>query len=94
MIQQKYNEEHGITPKSIQKEIRDVIHATYDVDDKKGRKKSSQKDPEAMTKTEVRQAVAKLEKEMKKAAADLRFEEAAQIRDELIYLRGLLVELK
>ena len=47
-----------------------------------------------MTNTEVRQAVAKLEKEMKKAAADLRFEEAAQIRDELIYLRGLLVELK
>ena len=94
MIQQKYNEEHGITPKSIQKEIRDVIHATYDVDDKKSRKKSGQKDPEAMTKTELRQAVAKLEKEMKKAAADLRFEEAAQIRDELIYLRGLLVELK
>ena len=39
-------------------------------------------------------AIRELEKEMKKAAADLRFEEAAQIRDELIYLRGLLVELK
>lgn len=93
-IQQEYNEKHGITPRSIQKEVRDVIHATYDVDEKKSKKRSSQKDPESMTKTELRQAVAKLEKEMKKAATDLRFEEAAQIRDELIYLKGLLVELQ
>ena len=47
-----------------------------------------------MSKSQLKAAIAKLEKEMKKAATDLRFEEAAQLRDELLYLRGLLLELK
>ena len=90
-IQEEYNKEHGITPKSIQKGVRDVIRSTYEAEEKKTKK---QKDPEVMTKLELQQAVAKLEKEMRKAAADLRFEEAAQLRDELLYLRGILLELK
>lgn len=90
-IQQQYNEAHGIIPKSIQKDVRDVIHATLEAAEKTERKKS--KDPESMSRTELRQAIAKLEKEMKKAAADLRFEDAAEIRDELIALRGYLTEL-
>ena len=90
-IQEAYNTEHHITPRSIQKGVRDVIHATFEAVEKPA---SKQQDPEAMSKSQLKAAIAKLEKEMKKAAADLRFEEAAQLRDELLYLRGLLLELK
>lgn len=90
-IQQQYNEAHGITPRSIQKDVRDVIRATLETTEKTERK--GQKDPESMSRKELQQAIAKLEKEMKKAAADLRFEDAAEIRDELITLRGYLTEL-
>ena len=90
-IQEAYNTEHHITPRSIQKGVRDVIHATFEAVEKPT---SKQQDPEAMSKSQLKAAIAKLEKEMKKAAADLRFEEAAQLRDELLYLRGLLLELK
>ncbi len=91
-IQKQYNEEHGIIPKSIQKDVRDVIHATMEATDKSTAK--NQKDPESMSRTELLKAVAKLEKEMKKAAAELRFEDAAELRDELIQLRGYLTELQ
>ena len=90
-IQEAYNTEHHIAPRSIQKGVRDVIHATFEAVEKPA---SKQQDPEAMSKSQLKAAIAKLEKEMKKAAADLRFEEAAQLRDELLYLRGLLLELK
>ncbi len=90
-IQEAYNTEHHITPRSIQKGVRDVIHATFEAVEKPA---SKQQDPEAMSKSQLKATIAKLEKEMKKAAADLRFEEAAQLRDELLYLRGLLLELK
>ena len=90
-IQEAYNTEHHITPRSIQKGVRDVIHATFEAVEKPA---SKQQDPEVMSKSQLKAAIAKLEKEMKKAAADLRFEEAAQLRDELLYLRGLLLELK
>ena len=90
-IQEAYNTEHHITPRSIQKGVRDVIHATFEAVEKPA---SKQQDPEAMSKSQLKAAIAKLEKEMKKAAADLRFEEATQLRDELLYLRGLLLELK
>lgn len=91
-IQKQYNEEHGIIPKSIQKDVRDVIHATMEATDKSTAK--NQKDPESMSRTELLKAVGKLEKEMKKAAAELRFEDAAELRDELIQLRGYLTELQ
>lgn len=91
-IQQRYNEEHGITPRSIQKKVHDVIHATLAVEDEETDKRRD-KDPESMTRKELNQAITKLEKEMKRAAADLRFEEAAQYRDEIVELRKALIEI-
>ncbi|MDY5975313.1 MAG: excinuclease ABC subunit UvrB [Anaerovoracaceae bacterium] len=74
-IQKAYNEEHGITPQSIRKSVRDVIEATKPVEDIEIRK------PVEMTRAEITEYVKKLEKEMKQAAADWQFERAAQLRD-------------
>ena len=93
-IQQAYNEEHGITPRSIQKKVHDVIHATLtDEESTEDRKAARVKDPESMTRKELEKAIQKLEKEMRRAAADLRFEEAAQFRDEILELRKAVIEL-
>ena len=73
--QKAYNEEHGITPQSIRKSVRDVIEATKPVEDIEIRK------PVEMTRGEITEYVKKLEKEMKQAAADWQFERAAQLRD-------------
>ena len=82
-IQQKYNKEHGITPKTIKKSIRDVIEAT-----KPAEEDMSDKKPVEMTKKELMDYVKKLEKEMKKAAADLQFERAAMLRDMVFEYRA------
>ncbi len=77
-LQARYNEEHGITPKSVTKSIREVIEATKPADSEasfKGKK------PLEMTKKELKEYVAALEKEMRQAAADLQFERAAELRD-------------
>ncbi len=77
-LQAKYNKEHGITPKSVKKSIREVIEATKPADSEgsfKGKK------PLEMTKKELKEYVAELEKEMRQAAADLQFERAAELRD-------------
>lgn len=93
-IQQKYNEEHGITPRSIQKKVHDVIRATLEAEDVPDERKAKhEKDPESMTRKEIDKAIRQLEKEMKRAAADLRFEEAALFRDEILELRKALIEL-
>ena len=93
-IQQRYNEEHGITPRSIQKKVHDVIHATLsDNEVEDDRKAKHVKDPESMTRKELEKSIQKLEKEMRRAAADLRFEEAAQYRDEIVELRKAVLEL-
>ena len=93
-IQQAFNEEHGITPRSIQKKVHDVIHATLmDEESSEDRKARRAKDPESMTRKELEKAIQKLEKEMRRAAADLRFEEAAQYRDEILELRKAVIEL-
>jgi len=77
-IQNRYNEEHGITPKSVQKSVRDVIEATKPAESEyKGKK------PLEMTQKELKDYIKELEKEMKQAAADLQFERAAQLRDEI-----------
>jgi len=84
-IQQQYNQEHNITPKTIKKEIRDIISiskaaeskGTYELD----------KDPESMNYDEINKLIIKLSSDMKKAAADLQFEKAAELRDELIKLK-------
>ncbi|MBC8542777.1 excinuclease ABC subunit UvrB [Bianquea renquensis] len=91
-IQDQYNKEHGIIPQTIKKKVRDVIRATLAVDEE-GQPQSLEKDPESMSKEELLKAIAKLEKEMRKAAADLHFEEAAQLRDEIIKLKTALAEI-
>lgn len=84
-IQMKYNDKHGITPQTIKKSVREVIEATKAVEDEVVDKK-----PLEMTKKELKEFVKKLEKEMKKAAADLQFEKAAMIRDQVFQYKARL----
>ena len=86
-IQQRYNEEHGITPQTIQKSIREIIEATRVAEDE-GRYEG--KSPLELTKKELSDYVKKLEKEMKEAAKDLQFERAAQLRDLVFEYRARL----
>ena len=83
-IQMKYNEENGITPTTIQKAVRDLISISKKVasDEKK-----FEKDPESMSKAELEKMMKNLEKAMKKAAAQLDFETAAELRDRMIEVR-------
>ncbi len=76
-IQSKYNEDHNITPKSVQKSVRDVIEATKPAEDEQNALKHANE----MTKKEIKAYVKKLETEMKQAATDLQFERAAELRD-------------
>lgn len=80
-IQNRYNEEHGITPQSIQKSVRAVIEATKPTEEE-GRFKG--KKPLEMTTKELKDFVKELEAEMKQAAAALQFERAAQLRDQIM----------
>lgn len=80
-IQNRYNEEHGITPQSIQKSVRAVIEATKPTEEE-GRFKG--KKPLEMTSKELKDFVKELEAEMKQAAAALQFERAAQLRDQIM----------
>lgn len=77
-IQKKYNEENGITPKTVVKSVRDAIEATKVDDESDEKLKASE-----MTKKELIKYIDKLEKEMKQAAADLQFERAAMLRDQV-----------
>lgn len=86
-IQEAYNEEHGITPATIKKAIRDLIVATKTA--KKGKELFEEKDPESMNPEELKKAIEKVEKEMKKAARELQFEQAAELRDTLVELKTL-----
>jgi len=87
-IQEDYNEEHGITPQTIIKKVRDIIQATMAVDEKT--KAGLEKDPESMNRDELLTAIKKLDKEMKQAAMDLHFERAAQLRDEIYEMKKYL----
>jgi excinuclease ABC subunit B len=89
-IQQAYNEEHGITPTTIQKSVRDLISVSKKVAEEEQR---FQKDPESMSKEELEKLLADIQKKMKKAAADLNFEAAAEYRDQMIELKGMLREV-
>ncbi|GHV41034.1 excinuclease ABC subunit B [Clostridia bacterium] len=85
-IQKAYNEKHGITPTTIIKKVFDIIKITAPEDD--GRKtKGLKKDPESMSREELLTEIKKLEKLMKQSAADLNFERAAAIRDEIIVMK-------
>ena len=89
-IQDAYNKEHGITPETIRKEVRDII--SLEIPDETEEKKAdkNKKDPESMTKKELKEEIARLTKRMNKAAAELNFEEAAVLRDELKKLKIIL----
>lgn len=83
-IQRQYNEEHGITPKTIQKAVRDVIAISKAaIKDKK----SWEKDPESMSREELEKLTKELERRMLKAAAELNFEEAVMLRDQIAELK-------
>ncbi len=84
-IQERYNAEHGIVPKSITKKIHEIIHATIEPEEKA--KIGLDKDPESMSREEILALIKKLEKEMKQAAADLQFERAALLRDEILKIK-------
>ena len=86
-IQMAYNEEHGITPKTIQKAVRDLISISKKVAAEEMR---LEKDPESMSKDELEKLINKMTKQMKKAAAELNFEAAAELRDKMVELKKYL----
>ena len=88
--QQAYNEEHGITPVSIRKAVRDLISISKDIAKSQ---KDYEKDPESMDRKELEELAAKVQKQMLKAAADLNFEAAAELRDRMLELKKHLQEI-
>ena len=90
-VQMAYNKEHGITPKTIQKAVRDLISVSKKV---AASELQMEKDPESMSEKELEKLIKELEKQMKKAAADLNFEAAAELRDKLIELKKTIQEIK
>ncbi len=90
-IQQKYNEENGITPRTIQKAVRDLIAISKAADPKD---KDFAKDPESMDRQELEKLVKELTKKMRQAAAELNFEEAAKLRDKMVEIKKMLLELE
>ena len=83
-IQQRYNKEHGITPQTIQKSVRDLISISKKV--AKEEQKFA-KDPESMSRKELEKLIAEVKKKMEKAAAELNFEAAAELRDKMLELK-------
>lgn len=90
-IQEAYNKEHGITPQTIKKAVRDLISISRDVEEEKT---DFVKDPESMTKKELEKAAKELQKKMKQAAAELNFEEAARLRDQMMLLKKHIQEIE
>lgn len=89
-IQMAYNEEHGITPKTIRKSVRELISISKKVAREEMQLK---KDPESMSKKELEKLIQDVEKKMKKAAAELNFEAAAQLRDQMVELKKMLQKI-
>ncbi|MCR5430558.1 MAG: excinuclease ABC subunit UvrB [Eubacterium sp.] len=83
-LQMKYNEEHGITPETIKKDVRDLISISKQVDKKIN---DIEKDPESMDRKEIEELIEKVKKRMDRAAADLDFETAIEMRDRLTILK-------
>ena len=90
-IQMKYNEENGITPQTIKKAVRDLISISKKVDTSE---LQLEKDPESMSKEELEKLIGSITKKMKKAAAELNFELAAELRDKLIELKKAFNEIE
>ena len=90
-IQQKYNEEHGITPQTIKKAVRDLIAISKAAS---ASEEEFKKDPESMDARELEKLVKELTKKMRQAAAELNFEEAAKLRDRMKEVKQMLLELE
>jgi len=89
-LQMAYNEEHGITPTTIKKAVRELISITKKVAEEEAR---FEKDPESMNRKELEKCIADVKKQMNRAAADLNFEAAAELRDQMLSLRKMIEEL-
>lgn len=90
-VQQDYNEAHGITPTTIQKSVRDLIAISKKV---AAEEMAFDKDPESMSGKELEKLIGDIQKKMKKAAAELNFEAAAEYRDKLVELKNMLRDLE
>ena len=90
-LQQKYNEEHGITPQTIKKSVRDLISISKEIAKEEVR---FEKEPESMDEEELTKLIADVQKKMKKAAAELNFEAAAELRDKMVELKKTLEGMK
>ena len=90
-IQMEYNEEHGITPQTIKKAVRDLISISKVIAKEEVR---FEKDPESMTKKELEKLIGEIQKKMQKAAADLNFEAAAELRDKMLELKKQLNDME
>lgn len=90
-IQMKYNREHGITPTTIRKAVRDLISISKKAE---SRMDELEKDTESMSKKELELLIRKLSKEMHTAAAELNFERAAELRDRVLELKKQLLPME
>lgn len=90
-IQQQYNEEHGITPMTIQKSVRELISISKKVAKSE---MDFKKEPESMNRTELEKLIADIQKKMNKAAAELNFEAAAEYRDKMVELKNMLRDME
>ncbi len=90
-IQQAYNEEHNITPTTIKKAVRDLIRISQAAESAAA---DRAKDPESMDERELKQLAKELTKKMHQAAAELNFEEAAVLRDQMVEIKKLLLEME
>ena len=89
-IQTAYNKAHGITPQTIKKAVRELISISREIAQEEVR---FEKDPESMSRRELEKLIAEIQRKMQKAAADLNFEAAAELRDKMLELKGKLNEL-
>ena len=89
-VQQAYNEEHGITPTTIQKSVRELIAISKKV---AAEEMDFKKDPESMSAKELEKLIADIQKKMQKAATELNFEAAAEYRDQMVRLKNMLREI-
>lgn len=89
-IQEAYNKKHGITPQTIKKKVHDLIRTTFAAEEPGSYE--TEKDVESMSRDELKKLIKKVDKDMKKAATDLLFERAAELRDKLLELKKTLQE--
>ncbi len=92
-IQSKYNEDNHITPKTIEKKVRELISITRKIEESDKKAGALAKDPESMTLKELEAEAERLRKLMNKAAAELEFEKAAELRDRMVVIRKHIADV-